>query len=157
VGGKFRLKDNRETPDTIHASYEYPGFCGTYENRYGNAQSMFDKNGGILFFGDKGTLFVDRSEYRVIPEKGSDLKEEVVKSSNNSNMAHWSNFLECVRTRQRPISDIEKCYRSTATCLLANIALRSRSRLDWDGETIKQPEARKYMTREYRKPWKLVV
>lgn len=157
VGGKFRLKDNRETPDTIHASYEYPGFCGTYENRNGNAQSMFGKNGGILFFGDKGTLFVDRSEYRVIPEKGSDLKEEAVKSSNNSNMAHWANFLECVRTRQRPVSDIEKCYRSTATCLLANIALRSRLRIDWDGETIKQSEARKYMTREYRKPWKLVV
>lgn len=157
VGGKFRLTDNRETPDTIHASYEYNGFCCTYENRYGNGQSMFGKNGGILFYGDKGTLFVDRSEYRVIPEKGSSLQEVQVKSSNNSNNAHWQNFLECVRTRQNPISDIEKCYRSTATCLMANIALRSKTRLDWDGETIKQSEARKYMYREYRKPWKLSV
>lgn len=157
VGGKFRLKDNRETPDTIHASYEYPGFCCSYENRNGNAQSMFGKGGGILFHGDKGTLYVDRSLYKVVPEKGSDLEEVEVKSSNNSNMAHWKNFLECVRTREKPISDIEKCFRSTATCLLANVALRSRLRLDWDGETVKQPEAKKYLTREYRKPWKLVV
>ncbi|HUQ91483.1 MAG TPA: Gfo/Idh/MocA family oxidoreductase [Bryobacteraceae bacterium] len=157
VAGKFRLKDNRETPDTIHASYEYPGFCATYENRYGNEQSMFGKNGGILFHGDLGTLFVDRSEYRVIPEKRSELREEVVKSSNNANMAHWQNFLECVRTRQTPISDIEKCFKSTSTCLLANVALRSKLRLDWDGETVKQHEARKYLTREYRKPWKLTV
>jgi predicted dehydrogenase len=157
VGGKYRLKDNRETPDTIHASYEYPGFCCTYENRNGNGESMFKKGGGILFHGDKGTLFVDRSGYQVVPERGSDLQAEEVKSSNNSNAAHWANFLECVRTRQKPISDIEKCYRSTATCLLANIALRTKLRLDWDGETVKQAEGRKLMTREYRKPWKLTV
>ncbi|MBI3208627.1 MAG: Gfo/Idh/MocA family oxidoreductase [Candidatus Solibacter usitatus] len=157
VGGKYRLKDNRETPDTIHASYEYPGFICTYENRYGNAQSMFGKGGGILFHGDQGTLYVDRSLYKVVPERGSDLVEVEVKSSNQMNDAHWKNFLECVRTRQRPISDIEKCYRSTATCLLANIALRTRMRLDWDGETIKQPEGRKMMEYNYRSPWKLTV
>jgi predicted dehydrogenase len=157
VGGKYRLQDNRETPDTIHASYEYPGFVCTYENRYGNANSMFGKGGGITFHGDKGTLFVDRSGYKTVPEKGSSLPEEEVKSSNNMNMAHWANFIECVRTRQNPMSDIEKCYKSTATCLLANVALRSRLRLDWDGETVRQGEARKYLSREYRKPWKLVV
>lgn len=157
AGGKFRLTDNRETPDVIHASYEYPGFLCTYENRTGNAQSMFGKSGGILFYGDKGTLFVDRSEFKVVPEKDSDLEAVEEKSSNNSNMAHWQNFLECVRTRQKPISDIENCYRSTATCLLANVALRSRLRLDWDGETVKQADARRFLTREYRKPWKLSV
>ncbi len=36
-GEKFRLKDNRDTPDTIIASYEYPGFLATYENRHSSA------------------------------------------------------------------------------------------------------------------------
>jgi predicted dehydrogenase len=157
LGGKFRLKDNRETPDVIHASYEYPGFLCTYENRTGNGQSMFGKGGGILFYGDKATLFVDRSGYKIVPERGSSVVEEEVKSSNNMNMAHWQNFISCVRSRQKPISDIETCYRSTATCLLANIALRSRLRVDWDGETVRQAEARRFLTREYRKPWKLSV
>jgi hypothetical protein len=158
MGEKFRLKDNRETPDTLQVTYEYPGFIATYENREGNGQSMFKKGGGILFCGDKATLFVDRSGYTVVPEKGAGEPIEV-KSSNNSNKSHWANFLECVKTREKPISDIEKCQRSTTTCLLGNVALRSKLRIDWDEAkwTTKQPEARKYLSREERKPWKLVV
>jgi hypothetical protein len=64
-----------------------------------------------------------------------------------------------VRTREKPTSDIEKCFHSTATCLLGNVALRSKLRLDWDmaNLTVKQSEARHLLKREYRKPWKLVV
>jgi hypothetical protein len=159
LGGHFWLKDNRETPDTLQVTYEYPGFIATYENRNSNAQSMFQKGGGILFHGAKGTLFVDRSEYRVIPEQGSDLEEKTVKASSSGNREHWANFLECIRTRQKPTSDIELCQRSTTTCLLGNVALRSKLRLDFDAQkfTVAQVEAKKYLTREYRKPWKLTV
>jgi predicted dehydrogenase len=158
LGGKFRLTDNRETPDTLQVSYEYPGFVATYENRTGNAQSMFGRGGGILFCGDKATLFVDRSMYRLVPERrGADPVE--VKSTSSGNANHWANFLDCVRTRQKPISDVETCYRSTATCLLGNVALRSKLRVDWDSkaETTAQKEARKLLSRDYRSPWKLVV
>ncbi len=159
VGGKYWLTDNRETPDTLQVTYEYPGFICTYENRYSNAQSMFGKSGGILFHGTEATLFVDRSDYRIVPERGSALAEETVKQSNNSNMAHWANFLQCVRTRQRPISDIEVCQRSTTTCLLGNVALRSKLRVDWDAQrwTTVQAEARRYLSRKDRSPWKLSV
>ena len=83
----------------------------------------------------------------------------IVKSSNNHNMAHWANFLECVKTRQKPAADIEICQRSTTTCLLANVSLRSKMRVDWDEKnwTVKQSEARKFLSREERKPWKLTV
>ncbi len=159
LGGKLWLTDNRETPDTLQITYEYPGVLATYENRSGNAQSMFNKGGGILFHGSQATLFVDRGGYRLVPERESDVVEEEVASSNNSNMAHWANFLECVRTRQKPISDVETCQRSTTTCLLGNIALRSRLRIDWDARnwTTVQAEARRFLSREERSPWKLVV
>ena len=49
VGGKYALQDNRETPDTIQATYEFPGFACVYENRVANAQSMWDQGYGILF------------------------------------------------------------------------------------------------------------
>ncbi|HSB17186.1 MAG TPA: Gfo/Idh/MocA family oxidoreductase, partial [Bryobacteraceae bacterium] len=97
LGGKYYLQDNRDTPDTLQVTYEYPsGVIATYENRNGNGQSMFNKGGGILFHGTKGTLFVDRTEYRVVPEPGSELAAVNEKASNNTNMAHWANFLECV-------------------------------------------------------------
>ena len=159
LGEKFFITDNRDTPDTLQVTYEYPGFIATYENRLGNANSMFKQGYGILFHGTKGTMFVDRSRYEIFPEKGSDLQAVEVKSSNNANMAHWANFLDCVKTRQRPISDIEIGQRSTATALLGNVSLRSKLRIDWDPKTENTPQsaARKYLHREYRKPWKLEV
>jgi predicted dehydrogenase len=157
LGGKLMFTDNRETPDTLQVTYEYPGFIATYENRNGNANSMMNLGGGILFHGDKGTMFVNREFYRIVPERGTSWETEEVKRTDSGNANHWANFLKCIRTREKPESDIEKCYRSTATCLLGNIAYRSKLRIDWDGETVKQSEARKYMSREYRKPWKLTV
>jgi predicted dehydrogenase len=158
IGGKLWFTDNRETPDTLQVTYEYPGFIATYENRNANAQSMFNKGGGILFHGSEATLFVDRQGYKLIPEgKGGEPTEVEATSSGNAN--HWADFLECVRNRQRPISDIERCFRSTSTCLLGNVALRSGQRLDWDERawTVAQPAARGFLTRDYRHPWKLVV
>jgi predicted dehydrogenase len=159
LGSKLFIKDNRDTPDTLQVTYEYPGFIATYENRLGNANSMFQQNYGILFHGSKGTMFVDRRRCDIHPEKGSTLEEVSVESSNNANMSHWANFLECVKTRQKPISDIEIGHRSTTTALLGNIALRSKLRIDWDpkAETCAQTAGRKFLHREYRKPWKLEV
>jgi hypothetical protein len=59
-----------------------------------------------------------------------------VKSGSSGNANHWANFLECLRTRQRPASDVEKCFRPTATYLLGNVALRRRMRLNWDEREV---------------------
>jgi predicted dehydrogenase len=159
LGGKFWLKDNRETPDTLQVTYEYPGFLATYENRAGHSQIIHGSGGGILFQGSKATLYVDRSRYTMIPERNSTVQPEEVKATDSGNARHWANFLDCVKTRNKPNSDIELCHKSTTTCHLGNIALRSKMRVDFDParEYISQVEARKYMAREYRKPWKLVV
>jgi len=73
---------------------------------------------------------------------------------------HVRNFLDCVKSRRRPTSDIEIGHRSTSTCLLGNVALRSGRRILWNAETEKiegDNPASKYLSREYRKPWKLNV
>jgi predicted dehydrogenase len=159
-GGKFYLQDNRETPDTLQVTYEYPnGMIATYENRETNAQSMFKHGYGILFHGTEGTLFVDRAGYQLVPEKESSLQAVEEQRSNDALLDHWQNFIDCIRTRKRPHSDIETGHHSTTTAILGNMAYRSKLRLDWDAqhETTAQPEARPLLKREYRKPWKLEV
>jgi predicted dehydrogenase len=159
-GGKFYLQDNRETPDTLQVTYEYPnGMIATYENRETNAQSMFKHGYGILFHGTEGTLFVDRAGYQLVPEKESSLQAVEEQRSNDALLDHWQNFIDCIRTRKRPHSDIEIGHHSTTTAILGNMAYRSKLRLDWDAqhETTAQPEARPLLKREYRKPWKLEV
>ncbi len=159
LGNKFLIEDNRDTPDTLSVIYEFPKFLASYENRTFNANSMFKQGYGTMFHGTKATMFVDRSLYRIYPEQGEGTEIIEVKSSNNMNVDHWANFLDCIRTRQRPASDIEICYKSTVTCLLANISLIARKRVDWDeaNDRIAQPDLRGYMKREERAPWKILV
>ena len=160
LGGKFYLKDNRDTPDTMEVTYEYPnGMLVTYETREANSQSMFKHGYGILFHGTEGTLFVDRAGYQLVPEKGSSLQAMEEERSNDALDAHWKNFIDCIKTRKRPVSDIEIGHHSTTTAILGNVAYRSKLRIGWDAqhETTLQPEARHLLKREYRKPWKLEV
>jgi predicted dehydrogenase len=159
LGSRFVDKDNTQMPDTLQVTFEYPKFIAVYENRQFNSNSLFKHGYGITFHGTKGTMFVDRGGYQTWPERGSDLPAEEVRSKSPGNAEHWANFLECVKTRQRPIADVEINHKTSTTCHLGNISYRSKLRVDFDPatETIAQPEARKYFSREQTAPWKIVV
>jgi hypothetical protein len=143
----------------MQVSYEYPGFVASWEHRCNNTDANPARLMGLTFYGTRGKLYVDRSLYKVTPEKKSDLQTCEVKRATDPHPLHWSNFLECLKTRRQPNSDIEKCFRSSATCLLGNISFRSQLRIDWDDQrkTTPQKDVEKYLHREYRSPWKLEV
>jgi predicted dehydrogenase len=160
LGGKYFVQDDTETPDTLEITFEYPsGMLATYENRQNNSNSLFGKGYGILFHGTKGTLFVDRSGHQVWPERGASVEPLQFETKDAGNRAHWANFVDCIRTRNKPNADIEINHKTSAACHLGNIAYRSKLRVDFDPKTeeIAQPEARKYASREYREPWKLKI
>jgi predicted dehydrogenase len=183
MGGKLALNDNRETPDTLMVTYEYRkteagkteagkteagkteaekngGFLCTYENRECNAQGWNGQGYGILFHGSDATLYINREYFEITPDGGRNVEARRVKNENRQGEAHVRNFLDCVKSRQRPTSDIEIGHRSTTTCLLGNVALRSGRRIVWNANTEKiegDGVASKYLSREYRKPWKLTV
>jgi predicted dehydrogenase len=168
LGGKYYDQDNCDTPDTLEVSYEYqnPSFVCVYEHRWNNANSMYGKGYGIQFHGTDGTLFVDRSGFELFPEtrgrNGKPVDQAPVmqmSSINDHGLAHVRNFVDCVKSRQRPNSDIEIGHRSTSACLLGNVSYRSQQRLVWDVANQKLiaggPDAEQYLSREYREPWKL--
>jgi predicted dehydrogenase len=68
VGGRYCLKDNCQTPDTLMTIFEYPGFVVRYSMRMGNSRRIEARPNGIAFYGTNGTLIVDRSSWEVIPE-----------------------------------------------------------------------------------------
>jgi predicted dehydrogenase len=161
-GGKFYVEDNMETPDTMLATFHYPGFVGCYESRTCNPFPLYDAAYGTAFHGTEGTLMVNRGGYSVWKAaKGPTrpVEDQHDKSMSDMNVPHWKNFLECIRTREKPQSDIETCVRSTVPCLLANLSMRHSSWIDWDEKafTVKQPEIKKYLQENYRAPWKLEV
>jgi predicted dehydrogenase len=167
-GSKFFLKDNSDTPDTLQITLEYPNFVATYENRLINANSMYGHGYGIEFHGTDGTMFLDRGGFQVYPERKTEDKKEVDRTAtmhmdvvNDGLFDHVGNLLDCMKTRKLPASDIEIGHRSSSTCLLANVALRTRERIEWDVTTQRLIKggaaAQKLLSREYRAPWKLVV
>jgi predicted dehydrogenase len=166
-GQKLAVRDNRETPDTQQASFEYPEFLCSYEYRSANANSMFGKSYGILFHGTEATMLLNRQGFEVFPEtrKGKDDKDVARSASmkmdevDNGLDNHAANMLECMRTRKRPACDIEDGLRSSAPCLLGVVALRTGERLEYDPVKLelKNPggAAKKLFRREYRAPWRL--
>ena len=161
LGDRFYVTDNTETPDTMLATYQYPKFVSTYESRTVNPTPMFDESYGTAFQGTKGALVVNRGGYKVIPAGKSDLQasEDKEPAKRVMNELHWANFLECIKSRQRPISEIETTARTSISCLLSNIAYRTGLTLDWDdkAKTVKQVAAKKFLKAQYRAPWKLEV
>lgn len=167
-GSKFYLKDNSDTPDTLQVTFEYPEFICTYENRLLNDNSMYGHGYGIEFHGTDGTMFVDRGGFKIYPEKKQSNNKDIEQTAtmqmdrtNDGLFDHVGNFLECIKTRNRPASDIEIGHRTSSACLLGNVALRSKERIVWDvaNQQLTQgsEQAKKLLHREYRAPWKLVV
>jgi predicted dehydrogenase len=69
---------------------------------------------------------------------------------------HQRNFLDCIKSRKDPVTDIESGHRVVTTCHLANLSLKTGRKLVWDAtkeEIVNDPEANHLLVRQYRKPW----
>ena len=69
---------------------------------------------------------------------------------------HMRDLLACITTGKRPVADIEQGYISTASCILANLALKSGRTLAFDplkSEVTGDAEATALLKRPYRAPW----
>ncbi len=69
---------------------------------------------------------------------------------------HVRNFLDCIKTREQPISDLESSHRVSTLCHLANLSLRLGRSLRWDAKTESihnDREAAALLERPYRRPW----
>lgn len=161
MGNKFYVQDNSETPDTMLATFYYPHFLASYESRTCNPLPMFAKqDAGTSIHGTEATIVVNRSGCWLIPNEKSGIRGQTWENDatmREMNVTHWKNFLECMRSRQKPTSDIETCARSSTVCILANVSMRSGMRLDWDEKnwTVAQEQAKPYLKAAYRSPWKL--
>ena len=169
IGGKYGYpNDAAETPDTQQVLWQFPEFSMIWEHAIGVGRGAETREHGVQFHGSNGVLVVDRGGWEVYPETDRVLtKSREYRSagvprqsagSEDYHRLHVQNFLDCMRSRERSRSDVEIGHNSMIACHLGNIAFRLGRRVDWDVENervINDPEAQKYVMREYRAPWKL--
>lgn len=158
VGGIFATHDDRDTPDTLIASYQFPKLLMTWEHRFNNGRGLDGGIGhGTEFIGTNGTLIVDRERYQYFPEKKD---AEQPPKMERLDATHWQNFLDCVKTRETPRSGIESMAKTTMLCHLGNIAYETGKTIRWNAkkQDVENRNDVKHCIsyeREYRKPWKL--
>jgi predicted dehydrogenase len=114
------------------------------------------KSGGVLFLGSEGQVFVNRGKFKITPESlGNDpIPENGVQLYRSSD--HYQDFLDCVKSRKKPICDVEIGCRSVTVCHLGNLAYWYRRTLRWDPAKERftgDAEANTWLDRKRRAPW----
>jgi predicted dehydrogenase len=149
-GGRMQFKDDREVPDVEILQYEYPGFVLTFElTQYANAMNKIagEIRGGdafpnwlqcatrIEFYGSKEFLVLGRhgGGWQAFNSAGKVSSEHF---GRHPDPEHKQNFVECLRSRKRPNSDVERCLQSHTVMHIGNIAHRIGNRqLRFDSAT----------------------
>jgi predicted dehydrogenase len=161
-GGKYALQDNTETPDTQIAVYDFPSYTLIWEHAVQCGLGPDRREHAVVFTGSDATLIVDMSGWELIaePKKRTsvvEMKRRYVVDE-KVRAAHAGNFLDCVKSRQQPVENLEVGYHVTAVAQLGNVALRSKSRIEWDAaneKVIGNDVANGLLFRGYRAPWRL--
>ena len=165
-GGIYAVRDDRTIPDTAEGIFEFAsGMLMTFGTYEANGHPGL-KAGEVELRGTLGTAHANMDRYEITPERGGAFQDPkprrkpqtvTAKEDYTSlDRAHARNFLDCVKSRQRPNADVEEGHRSTTFALLANIALATKARLDWDPKAERftnNDQANDLLDYEYRRPW----
>jgi len=114
--------------------------------------------GGAVFIGQQGRITIDRGALKAEPAELLDdpLPPDAVRLEASDN--HVQNWLECIRSRRKPVADVEIGHRSATLCHLGNIARWLSRRAVWDPAREAFPgddEANALLDRPRRKPYEL--
>jgi predicted dehydrogenase len=150
----YWLDDAKEVPDTQVMTYDYGDLALVWELHSFQQNRLIEGTAaGTAFYGTSGTLVVDGRGWKVYGPKG-----EAGPSEASSGGSHEGNFLECVKSRKRPNSDVEVGRLSTTICHLGNIVtkLGRDVRLDPKAENFgDDKQANALLTKQYRAPYTL--
>jgi len=153
-GGIYWLDDAKEVPDTQVVTYDFGEFMLVWELRsFSSGNAIEGTEAGTAFYGTEGTLTVDGSGWRV-----QSIKGEPGPSAGRAPFQHERDFLDCVKSRQKPNADIEVGRLSTTLCHLGNIAHHLKRDVRFDPATETFPgdgEANALLTKSYRASYPL--
>jgi predicted dehydrogenase len=160
--GPVRVESTGTRPEPKpHSFNTFVTFKVTYT--YPNGVPLITSNegeNGVLFDGENGWIFVSRGVLRASDERllKEPLPANAVRLYKSDD--HMGNFLDCMRSRQRPICDVEVGHRSVSVCHIGNISLRTGGRpLHWDPRAERftgdgSREANALLMYRYRNPWR---
>lgn len=129
VGGQWAISDDdRDAPDTIEAllRFEDPDFVMTWSVLRDHPGKP--GHGTEFVSADGKTLRVWRGGWVILDQDGKELPKE---ESPAVPTDHWRNWLDCIKTREKPRSDLASVAQTTMICHLVNCSLYSGQTVNW--------------------------
>jgi predicted dehydrogenase len=159
MGRKLYFDDDQQTPDTMNISYDFGGKMISFEQRLWNTYRLEGSENTVAVYGTEGMVQVGRwngghHAFRVFDPGGRMIHFDQEPSPDFN--YHARNFIDCVRSREKPNGDIETGHISTVLCHLGNIVARTERTIQFDGKTetvTGDSKANELVTREYREHW----
>ena len=174
-GGIFVQKDGKSNiSDTQTATFEYNDLSAVWQHRTWGAPTDPDYPWALFIHGEKGVLkastmradfipldkntkpihFECLFEKEQYPEDGTEKDIEL--NAAPATRRHMLDFLAAIDQRSRPVADVEQGHISTASCIMANVAMQLGRPLVYDPQKhqiVGDAAATKLLRRAYRKPW----
>lgn len=121
-------------------------------------QLQDDCPAGITFIGSEGRIHVNRGHFKSDPPelKTTDLDAANVHLTDSTD--HYGNFIECVKTRDTPVADVQIGAMSAAACHINNVVARLGRPVTFDPDTMTladSPEGNRILDRPYREGYSL--
>ena len=152
-------KGFNDAPEALDVDYEFEDLKLFWTHEPPDVPGAAGRGIGAYFEGEKGTLLCDY-DTRLITINGETVQDlPDVPASIPRSPGHQQNFIDSVKSRNHPESNLEYARRMTIPMHLGIISYRLGRKLNWDSEKEKfvdDDEANKLLHREYRKKWKLV-
>ncbi len=131
AGGIYAYKDGRTAPDTISVLLEYPAeMTASFEATL--APGI--RGEGVEVCGTEGRLWIDRTRFEFQAKGAAPVIVQAEKGTSGDSLTfeHVRNFLQSMKTRQRPNGDVLIGHRSAQASHLGNLAYVQKRRLDFD-------------------------
>ncbi|MFC5409948.1 Gfo/Idh/MocA family protein [Larkinella bovis] len=163
LGGKYGFPDHAsETPDTMQVVYDYGNFTILWEQSLGTGRGPFDREHGVAFIGNLGTVVIDRAKWEVFPEVEAGnylVPAQPPKFGSGRDLDnHTLNFVTCVRNRQKPNCSVEIGRDVALHAHLGNIAYRTGQKVVWDAsknQVVDNGKAAELAKAHYHGTWAL--
>lgn len=159
-GGKYADPNGAaETPDTMTVVYEFDHFNIQWEHAIGIGLGPYQRNHGVAFIGDNGTLVLNRSGWEVIPEKDKIAAVPLQRAQDVGLDQHMHNFVAAIRAQDKSAvnAPIAAGAHIAKLSQMGNIAYRVGKKLYWsaDDHTFTDEEANRFLTSVYHNGYQL--
>ena len=163
VGGKYFHDDDQEFPDTMTATFEYPGSGAPgqrkqliFEMRLWSTNYPEGVDSGVEFLGTKGRMFVSkRDKFTILAGRNQKSDVSLDHRVSGSVADHQRNLLDAIKGQAELNADARTGHLSASIPHLGNAAVRLGRSIELDPQTEQSadPDAQALLQRTYREHW----